>query len=167
MARVFVGMGSNLGDRRLQLQKACDACRVLPATTVVRTSSIYETSAVGIQDQPRFLNAVIELTTSFDPHGLLEQLQRIENGLGRTHTIRWGPRRIDLDILLYDDVVLVSNELTIPHPRMTERKFVLMPLVELDPAVLHPLVHERVDDLLSRCGSAEQIVKYPLSNFNK
>ena len=163
MARAFVGMGSNLGDRSAQLQKALDECRVVHLTTVVRSSSVYETSPVGIHEQPRFLNAVIELSTSLVPLELLKKLKIIEKKLGRTESARWGPRAIDLDILLYDDTVTVSDELTIPHPRMTERKFVLVPLVELDPTVVHPLEHEAVNAILARCSSTERVVKYPVA----
>jgi 2-amino-4-hydroxy-6-hydroxymethyldihydropteridine diphosphokinase len=160
MARVFIGMGSNLGDRALQLQKAVELVGVMPSTKILRVSSIYETSPVGIPDQPRFLNAVIELSTSIVPLDLLKEVKKIEKELGRTEITRWRPRTIDLDILLYDDDVIVSDELTIPHPRMTERKFVLVPLAEMDPAVLHPVEHKTVGTILARCSSTEDIVRY-------
>ncbi len=163
MARVFVGIGSNLGDRSALLQQALDDCRMMPLTAVVCSSSVYETSPVGMHEQPQFLNAVIELSTSLVPLELLRQLKIIEKKLGRKDTTRWGPRTIDLDILLYDDSVIESDELTIPHPRMTERKFVLVPLVELDPAVVHPLEQKAVDAILVRCSSTETVVKHPLA----
>ncbi len=163
MARAFVGMGSNLGDRSSQLQKALDACRMITLTTVVRSSSVYETSPVGMYDQPQFLNAVMELSTALDPGELLKKLKKIENDLGRTDATRWAPRTIDLDILLYDDVVVILDELTIPHPHMMERKFVLVPLVELDPAVVHPIEHKTLDAILAGCSSTERIVRYPLA----
>jgi 2-amino-4-hydroxy-6-hydroxymethyldihydropteridine diphosphokinase len=160
MARVFIGMGSNLGDRALQLQKALELIGVMPSTKILRMSSIYETSPVGIPDQPRFLNAVIELSTSMVPVDLLKEMEKIERELGRMEITRWGPRTIDLDILLCDDDVIVSDELTIPHPRMTERKFVLVPLAELDPAVVHPVEHKTVETILARCSSTEDVVWY-------
>ncbi|MGD0337781.1 MAG: 2-amino-4-hydroxy-6-hydroxymethyldihydropteridine diphosphokinase [Bacteroidota bacterium] len=163
MARAFVGVGSNLGDRSSQLQKALDACRMIPLTTFVRSSSVYETSPVGTYDQPQFLNAVIELSTALDPGELLKKLKKIEKDLGRTDAARWAPRTIDLDILLYDDVVVMSDELTIPHPHMMERKFVLVPLVELDSAVVHPIENKTVDAILAGCSSMERIVRYPLA----
>jgi 2-amino-4-hydroxy-6-hydroxymethyldihydropteridine diphosphokinase len=167
MARVFVGVGSNIGDRSAYLQKALDAIGLLPSTTVIQSSSVYETSPVGNHDQPRFLNAVIELSTSLLPGELLKRLQRIEKDLGRTKTVHWGPRTIDLDILLYDDRVIISKGLTIPHPRLEERRFVLVPLVELDPAVVHPVEHKRMDEILAGCSSVEDVAKYPVALLRK
>jgi 2-amino-4-hydroxy-6-hydroxymethyldihydropteridine diphosphokinase len=160
MARVYIGLGSNLGDRALQIQKAVELIGVMPSTKILRMSSIYETSPVGIPDQPRFLNAVIELSTPMVPRELLAEVKKIEKDLGRSELTRWGPRTIDLDILLCNDDVIVSDELTIPHPRMTERKFVLVPLAELDPAVVHPVEQKTVETILARCLSTEEVVLY-------
>jgi 2-amino-4-hydroxy-6-hydroxymethyldihydropteridine diphosphokinase len=160
MARVFIGMGSNLGDRAVQIRKAVESIGMMPATEIVRMSSIYETSPVGIPDQPRFLNAVIEVSTRLVPRDVLKEVRKIEKELGRTEYRRWGPRTIDLDILLYDNDVIISDELTVPHPRMTERKFVLVPLAELDPAVVHPVEQKTVGMILARCSSMEEVVRY-------
>jgi len=159
-ARVFIGMGSNLGERAFNLRKASELLAMVPSTKVIRSSSVYETSPVGLPDQPRFLNAVIELMTSLTARDLLKELKKIEKKLGRKRTVRWGPRIIDLDLLLYGDDVIALEELTVPHPGLSERKFVLVPLAELDPAVVHPVEHETIGVILARCTSTEQVERY-------
>lgn len=129
MATVYLGLGTNLGDRHANLSAAVAA--LASTGTVKRSSRRYETAPVGYLGQPRFLNQVVELETGLDPLELLHALRRIEQELGRTRSFRNGPRLIDLDILLYDDLELATPELTIPHPRLTRRAFVLRPLGEL------------------------------------
>ncbi len=132
--RAFLALGSNLGDRLANLRKAVSVLRESGCQTT-GVSSVYETKPVGLTDQPDFLNAVIRIKTEHSPKALLELCQAVELRLGRERTIKWGPRVIDLDILLYDGVTLDEPGLTIPHPRMLERAFVLVPLLEIDPEV--------------------------------
>lgn len=126
---------------------------------VAAVSSIYETEPVGFADQPNFWNIVVQISTQLPPPALLEQLIRIEQRMGRERSFRNAPRIIDLDILLYGDVVLDVAGLELPHPRMTERAFVLKPLVELDPNLAHPVTGRRFSDILARgqFESAERV----------
>ena len=140
MARAFVGLGSNLGDREATLRSAVEALEELPRTEVLRVSIFRDTEPVGIRSQPRFLNGAVELQTSLSPRELLEGLLGIEGSLGRDRrgVPPGGPRTIDLDLLLYGDEVVSEPSLQIPHPRLHERPFVLEPLAELDPALVVP-----------------------------
>jgi 2-amino-4-hydroxy-6-hydroxymethyldihydropteridine diphosphokinase len=146
--RAYVGLGSNLGDRDRNVRAAVDRLGE-GALTVVRLSTIRETEPVGVTDQPKFLNAVAALETVLRPRALLDRLLEIERELGRDRTAerRWGPRTIDLDLLLYEDEMIDEPGLTVPHPRLAERRFVLEPLHELDPDLVLP-DGRRVVDLL-------------------
>lgn len=126
-----LGIGSNLGDRLANLQRAVDLLAVEPGLRIVRSSRVYETDPVGGVEQPDFLNAVLEAETDLEPRSVLAATQRVEAALGRTGEIHWGPRTIDVDILLIDRLTLDGPTLTVPHPRMHERAFVLVPLLEL------------------------------------
>jgi 2-amino-4-hydroxy-6-hydroxymethyldihydropteridine diphosphokinase len=138
MAVVYVGLGSNLGDRAQHLVQACATLHRHPAITVQAVSSLYQTAPVGFTAQAWFLNAVARLQTSLTPPALLSVTQATERRLGRTPAPRWGPRVIDIDLLLYDDVQLHRPFLTIPHAAMHERAFVLVPLHELAPDLQLP-----------------------------
>jgi 2-amino-4-hydroxy-6-hydroxymethyldihydropteridine diphosphokinase len=140
VARVFVGIGSNLGDRRATLERAVSDLRSLPETRVVGVSTFRETDPVGIVDQPRFLNGAVELETGLSAPALLDELLAVELALGRDRegVPPGGPRTIDLDLLLYDDEEIDRPGLQVPHPRLHERAFVLEPLAELDPALEVP-----------------------------
>lgn len=133
---VYLGLGANLGDRLATLRAARD--RLAPAVTVVRCSSLYETPPWGVTDQPSFFNAVCHGQTALTAFELLAFLKNLEADLGRTATRRWGPRLIDLDILFFDDLVLDTPTLTIPHLHLHERAFVLIPLSEIAPDLQHP-----------------------------
>ena len=137
MARAFVGVGSNLGDRETMLNEAVEALRELPETEVRAVSSFRDTAPVGMVDQPRFLNGAVELETGLEAAALLEALLGIERSLGRDRTgvSPGGPRTIDLDLLLYGEARIDEPGLEVPHPRLHERRFVLEPLTELDPAL--------------------------------
>jgi len=127
----YLGVGSNLGNRRKNIKKALDYLAKTKGIKIEKASRIYETKAVGGVPQGKFLNAAIKIKTSLTPQLLLETLKKIEKDLGRKNTVRWGPREIDLDILLYGNKVIKIKNLVIPHPRMFEREFVLKPLREI------------------------------------
>jgi 2-amino-4-hydroxy-6-hydroxymethyldihydropteridine diphosphokinase len=144
------------------LQRAIDAMRVLPLTDVQRCSGVYETEPWGFTEQGRFLNCAVELRCGLTPHRLLEALLGIERALGRERTQRYGPRGIDIDILLYGSEVIDSEGLTIPHPHMTERNFVLQPLREIASGVRHPVENRTIEELAARCADAGGAVKTDL-----
>jgi len=151
--KVFVGLGSNLGEREPIIRLALEALSRLPGTRLVKASSLYDTEPVGEVDQPNFLNAVAQLDTELTARQLLWNLLLIEKRLGRVRTQRWGPRTIDLDLLLHGSLVLDEPELTVPHPELTARSFVLVPLVELDPLLVHPVTGETLLHHLSRLNT--------------
>jgi 2-amino-4-hydroxy-6-hydroxymethyldihydropteridine diphosphokinase len=137
--RAYIGVGANLGDREVTMRAALAALDATPGIRVVAVSSFRETDPVGYVDQPRFLNAAAALDTELDARGLLDALLSVERGLGRTREgPRYGPRTIDLDLLLFGDAELDEPGLTVPHPRLHERAFVLEPLAELDPGLVVP-----------------------------
>ena len=139
MARAYVGLGANLGDRAATLTRAIDLLGERPGIDVVAVSSFRETDPVGYLDQPRFLNAAVAIETSLAPTALLATLLEVERELGRVREgPRYGPRTVDLDLLLMDDLVLDEPGLELPHPRLHERAFALEPLAELDPALVVP-----------------------------
>jgi 2-amino-4-hydroxy-6-hydroxymethyldihydropteridine diphosphokinase len=157
MTTVYLGLGSNLGDRRRNLEAALDALRAHPQIAVTAVSSFLETDPEGgPPGQGKFLNAAAGIETDLAPESLLEELKRIERSLGRRPGPRWGPRQIDLDILLYGDTILETGTLVIPHPRMRERRFVLEPLAEIAPDVRDPVTGLAVRDLLARLGTERQ-----------
>ncbi len=150
MIRAFLLLGSNQGERRNYLDNARMRIHLL-AGTQVKPSSIYETAAWGITDQPAFLNQAIAIDTALSPDLLLFTLQAIEDSLGRTRGKQWGPRTIDIDILLYGDQVINQPNLVVPHPAMGERKFTLMPLAELIPDMIHPIAGKTIARMLEEC----------------
>jgi dihydroneopterin aldolase/2-amino-4-hydroxy-6-hydroxymethyldihydropteridine diphosphokinase len=144
---VYIALGSNLGDREKNLR---DALTILDDNTrcrIIRASGFYETEPEGYANQGKFINAVTELETLYSPEELMELLLETETVLKRERTIQWGPRTIDLDILLYDDLVLPGSFVTIPHPRMTERLFVMEPLCEIAPYVVHPILRKTMNEI--------------------
>ncbi|WP_309091475.1 2-amino-4-hydroxy-6-hydroxymethyldihydropteridine diphosphokinase [Domibacillus sp.] len=137
----YLSLGTNMGNREDQLREAIRQLQNQKSLRLLAVSSIYETDPVGFTDQPSFLNIVIKLKTSMTPDELLAACQEVENKLGRERVVRWGPRTIDLDILLYNHDNIKSDSLIIPHPRMTERAFVLIPLAEIDTAITFPVTN--------------------------
>ena len=156
MKTAWLSLGSNMGDREANLR---EAVRRLEAEGihVQRESSLYETEPQELRDQPWFLNSVVEVETTLFPKQLLGCVRKIEKALGRKRTVAKGPRTIDIDILLYGSFVIQTAELEIPHPRMSERRFVLEPLAELAPDLRHPVSRKTVRELLG--GVAGQVVR--------
>lgn len=154
---IFLGLGTNLGDREENLIRCLGALGAVENLKLVRISSIYETEPVGVTDQPDFLNMVVEIDTSLSPIELLLSVKKIEKELGRKKTYRWGPRLIDIDILAYKDLILEEKELFIPHQRLAERLFVLIPLREITPFFRHPKTKEPVKELICNCSDLTEV----------
>ena len=168
LATVYLGLGTNLGSRSANLEQALQRIKKFPQTDngaahpnlfakVNRASSIYETQPWGYLDQGPFLNQVLEVETNISPQLLLAEIKAAEQSLGREPGIRYGPRLIDIDILFYGDQVIDSPDLTVPHPRLHLRSFVLVPLAELAPGLVHPILDVRVDDLCARAEGKEGV----------
>ncbi|MGE5263251.1 MAG: 2-amino-4-hydroxy-6-hydroxymethyldihydropteridine diphosphokinase [Acidobacteriota bacterium] len=158
MAVVFLALGANLGDREKNLHEAI--ARLAPFVDIASTSSIYETEPVGVREQPWFLNLVVRGTTTLSPVDLLRRVKKIEIEMGRSEGIRFGPRPIDIDILFYDRLIELSPALTIPHPRLHERAFVLIPLAEIAPDFVHPRFRLRIRDLLAGLESPDEVRQF-------
>ncbi len=152
MTKAYLGLGSNLGDRRQFLAGALRALAADPARVIVRGSSVYESKPFGVTDQPDFLNLVAEIETTHTPPALLAACLGIEAGLGRERRERWGPRVIDLDVLLFGNLAWNGPDLVLPHPGLSERNFVLTPLAEIAPDL--EVNGQRVRDLAARAGTA-------------
>ena len=158
---VFLGLGSNVGDRREYLRRAVD---LISATcgTHRRSSGLFETEPWGNKRQSVFLNQVVEIKTHHQPRELLDHCQTIEHTLLRRRFLRWGPRTIDIDILLYGNVMLKEEGLTIPHPGLKSRRFVLVPLAELVPDLMVPGLHRSIGKLLQSCPDTGKVIPFDL-----
>ncbi|WP_423931347.1 2-amino-4-hydroxy-6-hydroxymethyldihydropteridine diphosphokinase [Chlorobium sp.] len=156
---VYLGIGSNIGNRLAHLQEAVGLLNRMAETAVTGVSEIYMTEPVGVTEQDRFYNGVVRLETALSPENLRSHCKAIEHNLGRPEQyIRWSPRVIDLDILLYGDLTMHSSVLSIPHPELTNRMFVLIPLLDLDDPP-HPVLHCPVSSLLVTCPDRSVLVR--------
>lgn len=144
----YLSLGSNIGERERYLRQAIDALQAHPEIDVLQQSSIYETEPVGFVDQANFLNIVVQIDTSLPPVDLLNECQAIEKAFDRVRTVHWGPRTLDVDILLYNDATIQMERLIVPHQEMNGRTFVLAPLVEIAPQLAHPETKQLFRDIL-------------------
>ena len=159
MPIAYIGFGSNIGDRLAHIQNAIQTLSKTEGITLKKISAIYTTDPVGYEAQAQFLNGVAAIQTSLSPLSLLHTLKDIETAIGRKHRIRWGPREIDLDILIYEDVCVQTEKLVVPHPEMHLRSFVLVPLAEIAPDLVHPVFQEPIQTLLNCLEDSEFVLK--------
>lgn len=149
---IYIGIGANLGDREKTLQDATGILNEKPEIAIIAASAVYETAPIGVVDQPYFLNAVLQVHTSLSARSLLNCLLAIERKFGRQRETRWGPRTLDLDILLYGDAIINQPGLQVPHPHLHERAFVLVPLCDLKPDLKHPVLGHSIQFLTDALG---------------
>ncbi len=157
MHDVYVGIGSNVGDRVFFLTEAVRKLNAPPAIRVMKVSSLYETEPVGVKEQSSFLNAAVWVQTSAAVNVFHARIKSIEKEIGRKERFRWGPREIDIDILLFDDLIIHDTSVKIPHPEMTVRKFVLQPLAEIAPDIIHPAMKKSIKELFSACRDSHAV----------
>lgn len=155
----YIGLGSNLNDPKSQLDEARRRLALLPGVVITKVSSYYATPPVGVLEQPWFVNAVVAIQTNLPPEELLTALLQIEADMGRVRRQRWGPRLVDLDILLYDNAVIQTQRLQVPHPEMACRGFVLLPLAEIAPQAYHPVLHQTVSQLLADLPAEAKVAR--------
>jgi 2-amino-4-hydroxy-6-hydroxymethyldihydropteridine diphosphokinase len=160
----YIGIGSNMESPAENCLQAIERLSTHSDLTLVTRSSLYQSEPFGITDQNWFVNFVIRLTTSLSPEELLRACLSIEQAMGRARTEKWGPRFIDLDILFYDDLILKQEGLEIPHPGITERSFVLVPMNEIAPDFIHPMLKKKIETLLAEIPKPQQVNRLPLDS---
>lgn len=155
----YISAGSNMGDRLQNCRRGIEALSEAGNSRILAQSRVYATEPVDYKDQDWFINLMIKLETADDPFQLLDRIESIQRAAGRLQDpIRFGPRILDLDIILYDDRIIESERLTVPHPRMHKRRFVLKPICDIDPAIVHPVLKQEMQSLLKHLGEEEQKV---------
>lgn len=160
MAIVYIGLGSNLGDRLGFIQQAVKMLEFHAAVKVLETSSFYETEPYGVKEQDWFINAAVKVSTPLTPVEILRVCQHIEEKLGRKREIKWGPRVIDLDILLYDEEIIADDILTIPHPSTYDRACCIVPLLEIADELIHPILQKDMDEIYQNLEFPEEVYLY-------
>ena len=155
MSGIYIALGSNQGNRQANLSRALELLRQ-DGVQVLKVSSFWETKPYGVTDQPDFLNGAAQVATLLGPEELLQELLRVEQRMGRVRLRHWGERNIDLDLLLYDDVIMQSKTLTLPHPDMLNRAFVLLPLAQIAGRVVHPVAKQSISQLAEKFKKAVQ-----------
>ncbi len=155
----YIGIGSNLGNKSYHCENAISEILKVDRHRLLARSSFFKTEPVGYASQDWFVNGVIKIETDLEPSDLLRTLKAIEGQLGRTETFRWGPRTIDLDILLFDDLQIETEELEVPHPHIQDRKFVLVPLTEIDQNLIHPVLKKTIRELLDNFEEDQKVEK--------
>ena len=161
---IFLSFGSNLGKRKDQIEQGIVSLEE-QGVTILERSKWYETEPEHLSDQPWFLNAVARANTMLEPRDLLALCQRVEKQVGRTPSVRFGPRHLDIDILLYDNLCMESDDLTLPHPRMNARRFVLIPLIEIAPNLEDPRLNQPYADHLSRLDEGKKVLRSLINEF--
>ena len=161
MNTVYIQLGSNIGERESFITKSMYKVED-DIGKIITASSIFETTAWGNKNQNNFLNSVIEIKTPFDAFTILQKSQEIENNLGRERSDKWGERTIDIDILFYNNKIINTKELTVPHPLIQKRKFVLVPLSEIAPNYMHPILKKNISTLLSECKDTQKVLDYEI-----
>lgn len=163
MATAYIGLGSNIGDRVGYIQQAHKLLSDAEGITIHDCSCLYETEPFGFKDQPWFVNAVIKIETSLEAHYLLYECQRIEKVLGRVRhpeAPQWGPRTVDLDILFFDNQIIATDNLQVPHPRLHQRAYALVPLLELAPDFIHPVIGKTIMEIHEELPEPEEVYLY-------
>lgn len=145
---VYLGLGSNVGDKLFNLQSAVDLINQIPDCLIEVASSVYETKPFGNSEQENFLNAVIKISTSLDQFSLFAKLKEIERKIGRKFRSKWGPREIDIDILFFNDLIFSNEIITLPHKEVINRDFVIIPMVEIEPEFVHPVYNKKLKEFL-------------------
>ena len=155
----YIGVGSNIGDKAHRCEQGIAEILKVDRTTLLARSSLYKTQPVGHLPQDWFVNGVIKIETDLEALDLLRSMKEIENRLGRRKTFHWGPRTLDLDLLLFDDQIIDTEDLSVPHPRIQERQFVLIPLAEIDHHLIHPVLKKSVQELLDNFKQDQGVQK--------
>ena len=161
MNTVYIQLGSNIGERESFIAKSMEQIEENVGEIII-ASSVFETIPWGNENQNNFLNSVIKIKTPFDSFKVLKKSQEIENNLGRVRLRKWGERTIDIDILFYNNKIINTKELTIPHPLIQKRKFVLVPLSEIAPNYMHPILKKSISTLLSECKDNQKVLDYEI-----
>ncbi len=157
MAHAYIGFGSNIDDRLDYITQALRLLSEADNVSLIQVSSLYETEPVGYEEQEWFLNGVVAVETDLSVHRLLGSLKDIEKEVGRQHRMRWRPREVDLDLLIYDQCCVNTSDLIVPHPEMHQRSFVLVPFAEVAPDVLHPILQQNIRTLLSNLNDEKTV----------